>query len=42
MLMLSDGRTIIKFQDGAGALATLERQPLTPGEDIQEITRRCR
>ena len=40
MLIISDGQKVIKFQKGEAALAKLEKQVLTPGDDVQEISRR--
>lgn len=40
MLIISDGQKVIKFQKGEAALAKLEKQALTPSDDVQEISRR--
>lgn len=40
MLIISDGQKVIKFQKGETALAKLEKQALTPSDDVQEISRR--
>lgn len=39
MLIISDGQKVIKFQKGDAALAKLEKQVLTPSDNVQEISR---